>query len=68
MTLDEKYKIPLRVVTSKCTAEYAGCGTHQIELNLLIDRESAKEILEQLHKLKHIEYLLPEQDKTNERC
>lgn len=54
----ERSEVKLKVTVTNFKAEYAGCGSHKIELDIETDREEIKQLLSQIIKLNHLEYLL----------
>lgn len=54
LTHQEQYELKLKIIANSYKAEYAGCGTHQIELDLNLGLDEMQNILEQILKIKGI--------------
>ena len=50
--LEEPAKNKLIIVVNSFTCEYAGCGSHQMELNVDMDIDDIDQLSKQLDKMK----------------
>lgn len=55
LTYAERYEIPLKLVVKEFHCEYYECGSHQMALEVKMDLEHLKELVDSLKKVKGLE-------------
>lgn len=54
LTFDEKYKIEVSLVVNQFSVEYAGCGTHQLEIEAEFELKELQDLFDKLKIIKGI--------------
>lgn len=54
LTFEEQYEIKTSFVVEEFSCDYAGCGSHKMELNITADLEALQDLYEKLSKIKGI--------------